>query len=183
MRKLKLDELDRPDLTTYQDTQKLDIVLVLDNIRSGMNVGSFFRTADAFLISSIYITGISATPPHKEIHKTAIGADQSVKWTYFSSVTEAVHDLKAKGYQIVGVEQADQSTLLQEFKPDPGSGIALIFGNEVEGLSDEVMEMLDHCIEIPQYGTKHSLNVSVSAGIVIWSIFEKLCLKPPYKSI
>jgi tRNA G18 (ribose-2'-O)-methylase SpoU len=177
MRKLKLDELGRPDPEFYKTIPKSGIILVLDNIRSGMNVGSFFRTADAFLISCIYITGISAIPPHKEINKTAIGADRTVQWKYFPDVVETVQNLKKEGYQIIGIEQADQSIALQDYQPDPDKKIALIFGNEVDGLSDGVMKMLDQCVEIPQFGTKHSLNVSVSAGIVIWELHRKLFLK------
>lgn len=177
MRKLKLEELGRPDPELYQSIPKSSIVLVLDNIRSGMNVGSFFRTADAFLISSIYLTGISAVPPHKEINKTAIGADRTVNWKYFADVTETVRNLKTFGYQIIGIEQTDQSVNLQDFLPQPGIKMALIFGNEVDGLSESVVELLDQCIEIPQFGTKHSLNVAVSAGIVIWDIYRKLFLQ------
>lgn len=172
MRKLKLHELGRSSLAEYQQKGKTKITLVLDNIRSAMNVGSFFRTADAFALEKIVLCGITAQPPHREINKTAIGADQSVEWIYEKDISKAVSTLKQEGYHITGVEQTDESVLLQEFKPDPNCPYALIFGNEVNGLSDSILPALDRCIEIPQFGTKHSLNVSVSAGIVIWHFMQ-----------
>lgn len=177
MRKLKPGELGRFDPEQYKGMPKLDVVLILDNIRSGLNVGAFFRTADAFMISRIYLTGISATPPNKEINKTAIGADHTVDWTYIHGTEDAIIRLKAEGYQIIGIEQTDESISLRDFTPDPSKKTALVFGNEVDGLSDGIMNMLDLCLEIPQFGTKHSLNVSVSGGIVIWDVFQKLFLK------
>lgn len=168
MRKLKLHELGRKSLDEYRTTEKVNIVLVLDNIRSAMNVGSFFRTADAFALEKIHLCGITATPPHREINKTAIGADQSVEWDYTKDIVDAVIHLKKEGYQIVGVEQTNDSQMLQSFKPDPDQSYALIFGNEVNGLSDNILPLLDNCLEIPQFGTKHSLNVAVSGGVVIW---------------
>jgi 23S rRNA (guanosine2251-2'-O)-methyltransferase len=170
MRKLSLKELGRKTLDQFKGGDKNDIVLVLDNIRSGMNVGSFFRTADAFALKKIVLCGITARPPHKEINKTAIGADQSMEWEYAEDITEKINVLKAAGYMIIGVEQTDESIMLENFSPVPDEKYALIFGNEVNGLSDEILPFLDQCLEIPQFGTKHSLNVSVSGGIVIWHL-------------
>lgn len=169
MRKLKLDELERLSVDEFLTKDKTPIVAVLDNIRSALNVGSIFRTADAFAIEKIIICGISATPPNREINKTAIGATESVAWEYFEDIVEATKRLKGDGYAIIGVEQTDQSILLTEFKPKKEK-IAVIFGNEVDGISDDILDMMDECIEIPQFGTKHSLNVSVCAGIVLWEI-------------
>ncbi len=168
MRKLKLKELGRISVDEFKTVKKLPVVLVLDNIRSAMNIGSFFRTADAFAIEGIYICGISATPPHKEINKTAIGATDSVQWKFYKSTKECIIDLKDKKYIITGVEQTDQSILLNEFLPDKDKKHALVFGNEVAGLSDNILGLLDLSLEIPQYGTKHSFNVAVSGGIVLW---------------
>jgi len=168
MRKLKLKELGRISVDEFKTVKKLPVVLVLDNIRSAMNIGSFFRTADAFAIEGIYICGISATPPHKEINKTAIGATDSVQWKFYKSTKECIIDLKDKKYIITGVEQTDQSILLNEFLPDKDKKHALVFGNEVAGLSDNILDLLDLSLEIPQYGTKHSFNVAVSGGIVLW---------------
>ena len=167
MRKLKLQELNRITVSEYQDAEKIPVVIILDNIRSAMNVGSFFRTADAFKIQCIYLCGITATPPHKEILKTAIGAASSVKWEYQSTTQEAI-DLLKEDFQIVGIEQTDQSVQLQEVIVDTSMKYALVFGNEVKGVSDEVLDDLDLAIEIPQFGTKHSLNVSVCGGITLW---------------
>lgn len=172
MRKLKLDELERISLDEYKSTQKIPVVAVLDNIRSAMNVGSVFRTADAFAIQKIMICGISATPPNREINKTAIGATESVVWEYIEDIREAVIQLKQDGYLIAGIEQTDESILLTDFHTETKK-IAVIFGNEVDGVSDEVIDQLDICIEIPQFGTKHSLNVSVCAGIVLWELAKK----------
>lgn len=169
MRKLKLEELGRLDQEAYQKKDKIPLVVVLDNIRSALNVGSVFRTGDAFAIEKIIICGISATPPNREITKTAIGATESVAWVYIEDIKKAVSQLKSEGYKIVGVEQTDQSVMLQQFQND-GSKLAVIFGNEVDGISDNVLDDLDLCLEIPQYGTKHSLNVSVCAGIVLWEL-------------
>lgn len=174
MRKLSLKELNRVDVETFKKKDKTPIILVLDNIRSALNVGSAFRTADAFALQGIYLCGITAQPPHREILKTAIGASASVEWTYFEHTTDAVKDLKSKGFQVLGVEQTTASTMLQDFKKGSDSKFALIFGNEVKGVSDEVLPELDACLEIPQYGTKHSLNISVSLGIVVWEVFRQL---------
>lgn len=169
MRKLKLEELGRLSTDEYQKTTKIPVVAVLDSIRSALNVGSVFRTADAFAIEKIVICGISATPPNREITKTAIGATESVTWSYIEEIKDAVAQLKSEGYLIVGVEQTNQSVMLNDFKPG-NAKIAVIFGNEVDGVSDDILDELDHCIEIPQHGTKHSLNVSVCAGIVLWEL-------------
>lgn len=169
MRKLKLEELGRISLEEYQQQPKIPIIAVLDNIRSALNVGSIFRTADAFAIEKIVICGISATPPNREITKTAIGATESVDWEYTESIPDAISKLKSEGYTIIGIEQTDQSMMLHEFKPSQRK-LAVIFGNEVDGVSDEIIDDLDFCIEIPQHGTKHSLNVSVCAGIVLWEL-------------
>lgn len=172
MRKLKLEELDRVSIDEYKSAAKIPVVVVLDNIRSAMNVGSVFRTADAFAIEKIIICGISATPPNREITKTAIGATESVVWEYIENVSDAVALLKNEGYTIAGIEQTDASVLLTDYTFNTEK-IAVVFGNEVDGVSDEVINELDVCIEIPQFGTKHSLNVSVCAGIVLWELAKK----------
>lgn len=172
MRKLKLKELNRIGIEEFKSKEKLPIVLVLDNIRSAMNVGSFFRTADAFAVEKIYICGISATPPHKEINKTAIGATDSMDWEYKKTTRECILDLKDKGYIITGIEQIDSSIMLNEINPNSNQKHALIFGNEVNGISDEILDLLDLAVEIPQFGTKHSFNVAVSGGIVLWHYFN-----------
>ncbi len=168
-----MEELERLTVTQFKESQKFPITIVLDNIRSQHNIGSIFRTADAFRIECIHICGITATPPNREIQKTALGATESVEWSYFSSTLTSINELKAKGYLIVAIEQADGSIDISEFQVDSNQKIALIFGNEVYGVSDEIMNVCDMCLEIPQFGTKHSLNVSVSAGIVIWEVFKK----------
>ncbi len=173
MRKLKNSELNRISIEEFKEQEKTPVIIVLDNIRSQNNTGSIFRTADAFLLEGIYLCGITATPPHREIHKTALGATDSVNWKYFKETTDAIKFLKQKKYRIYAVEQAHESILLNNFRPTKDEKIAIIFGNEVNGIDEEVMNMVDACIEIPQYGTKHSLNVSVSAGIVIWDVFMK----------
>ena len=172
MRKLKLEELDRVSIDEYKSAAKIPVVAVLDNIRSAMNVGSVFRTADAFAIEKIIICGISATPPNREITKTAIGATESVVWEYIENVSDAIAQLKNDGYIIAGIEQTDASVLLTDYTFNTEK-IAVVFGNEVDGVSDEVINELDVCIEIPQFGTKHSLNVSVCAGIVLWELAKK----------
>lgn len=172
MRKLKLNELARLSIEEYQASDKLPVVVVLDNIRSAMNVGSVFRTADAFAIEKIIICGISAVPPNREITKTAIGATESVVWEYIENIIEAVSLLKSTGYTIAGVEQTDQSIKLDEWNVNYEK-MAVIFGNEVDGISEEILNELDICIEVPQFGTKHSLNVSVCAGIVLWELARK----------
>lgn len=173
MRKISNEELNRPDLETFQSQEKNPIILVMDNIRSMHNVGSAFRTADAFAIEAVYLCGITAKPPHREIHKTALGATDSVAWKYFDSTSQACDALRKDGFQIAAIEQADQSTSLENFQPKASDKLALVFGNEVFGVEDEVVETADLCLEIPQFGTKHSINVSVSMGVVLWDILTK----------
>jgi 23S rRNA (guanosine2251-2'-O)-methyltransferase len=168
MRKLKLEELGRLTKDEFVSIDKIPVVVVLDNIRSGMNVGSVFRTCDAFKFQKLYLTGITAQPPHKEILKTAIGASESVEWAYMTDVKEAINHLKSEGFTIVGVEQTNQSIELQSYSVHKDLKYAIVLGNEVEGISDEIIQDIDIAIEIPQYGTKHSLNVSVCGGIVMW---------------
>ena len=174
MRKLKLKELNRTNVSAFKKQDKIPIVLVLDNIRSGLNVGSAFRTGDAFALEKILLCGITAQPPHREILKTAIGATESMDWQYFESTVAAIADLKKSGYRIVAVEQAENSTFLQDFEVKNEDKIALVFGNEVAGVSDEVMEIVTESIEVPQFGTKHSLNISVCIGVVVWDLFGKI---------
>lgn len=169
-RKLTTEELERISLHDYESSQKLPIVLVLDNVRSANNVGSMFRTSDAFLIECIYLCGITATPPNKDIQKTALGAQLSVPWKYAESTVELIIQLQKDGYTIISIEQVEGSTLLQDFTCKPDTKYAIIFGNEVSGVSDEVVSHSDECIEIPQFGTKHSFNVSVTCGIVLWEL-------------
>jgi tRNA G18 (ribose-2'-O)-methylase SpoU len=174
MRKLKITELNRLSVEAYRQSAKLPLIVVLDDVRSLHNVGSVFRTADAFRIEAIYLCGITACPPHAEIHKTALGAEDTVDWACFPHALEAVDKLKNDGYTLCAVEQAEGSIMLNELKPDKGKKYAIVFGNEVKGVCQPVVDRCDICIEIPQYGTKHSLNVSVSAGIVLWDLFTKL---------
>jgi len=173
MRKLKLEELNRVSVEEFKEQEKLPVVLVLDNVRSLHNVGSAFRTADAFAISKIYLCGISGTPPHKEINKTALGATESVDWEHVTQTAELARQLKAEGYQLIAIEQADRSVSLADFSPVPNQKYALVFGNEVFGVEDEVMQLADTVIEIPQFGTKHSLNISVAVGVVVWDFLSK----------
>ncbi|WP_184550446.1 RNA methyltransferase [Mucilaginibacter sp. FT3.2] len=174
MRKLKLDELNRASVDEFKEQDKLPVAVILDNVRSMHNIGSIFRTSDGFAVEQICLCGITAQPPHREIEKTALGATLSVNWTYHETTLEAVEKLRTEGYQIIAVEQAQNSTMLNKFTPAPTQKYALIFGNEVNGVSDEVMQKIDACIEIPQFGTKHSFNIVVSAGIVLWDFFAKL---------
>ncbi len=174
MRKTKNEELDRLSIEEFKKTQKTPLVLVLDNLRSMHNVGAAFRTADAFAIEKIYLCGITAQPPHREIHKTALGATDSVDWTHTRDTVALCKQLQQEGYQVLAVEQADQSHSLERFQPDPDKKYALVFGNEVFGVSDEVVAVVDQCLEIPQFGTKHSINVSVSIGVVLWDLLSKL---------
>lgn len=176
MRKLSMEELNRSSVEAFKRQKKLPVTLILDSIRSMHNVGSIFRTADGFAVEKIILCGITGRPPHREIEKTALGATRSVEWDYEESVLQAVHTLKASGYQVWAVEQAQGSTALQNLQVTENQAYALIFGNEVLGVDAEVMEIVDGCIEIPQGGTKHSLNVVVSAGIVLWQFFERLYL-------
>lgn len=174
MHKLKLDELNRVSVDEFKKQEKLPLTLVLDNVRSMHNVGSIFRTSDAFAVERIVLCGITGQPPHREIEKTALGATQSVEWCYFETTASAIESLKKEGKVILAVEQANNSIKLNEYKPSQGTSYALIFGNEVNGVSEEVMQKIDACIEIPQFGTKHSFNIVVSAGIVLWDMFSKL---------
>jgi 23S rRNA (guanosine2251-2'-O)-methyltransferase len=173
MRKLKLTELGRISVNEFKESEKTPIIVVLDNIRSLHNVGSIFRTSDAFRLEAVYLCGITSTPPHKEIHKTALGAEDSVEWYYFNETTDAVKKLKQEGYLLIGIEQVEGSTGLNTFYPDTKSKYAVIFGNEVKGVDQKVIDQCELCLEIPQFGTKHSFNVSVTAGIVLWELSKK----------
>jgi tRNA G18 (ribose-2'-O)-methylase SpoU len=173
VRKLKLQELNRISVEDFKKSEKSPIVLVLDNIRSGLNIGSAFRTADGFALEKIYLCGITAKPPHREILKTAIGATDSMEWEYVEHTSTAIETLRAANYHIVAVEQAEGSTSLPDFELPENQKVALIFGNEVRGVSQEAMNLVDECIEVPQFGTKHSFNISVCVGIVAWEIFRK----------
>ena len=165
-----MDELNRKSVNEFRQAQKIPITIVLDNIRSMHNVGSVFRTADAFLIQNIYLCGYTPRPPHRDINKTALGATETVEWKYFSNAEEAIRDLQSMGFKIWAVEQVDKSLSLQKFSIDMDEKLAVVFGNEVEGVSDEVLKLCDGFIEIPQLGMKHSLNISVAAGIVLWEL-------------
>lgn len=169
-----MDELNRLSVEKFNELDKLPVICILDNIRSQHNIGSIFRTSDAFRIKELYLCGITATPPNREISKSALGATESVKWQYFAETSMAVDHLRKEGYKIIAVEQAVGSVILDEFEPDASAPVAFIFGNEVNGVSDNVMEMVDACIEIPQFGTKHSFNVSVTAAIVLYHIHTRL---------
>ncbi|MCX6325721.1 MAG: RNA methyltransferase, partial [Bacteroidia bacterium] len=170
MRKLLNRELERKTLEQFRKSEKSPFVIVLDNVRSLSNIGSIFRTADAFLIEAIYLCGITAKPPLREIQKTALGATESVAWEYFSKTTNAVRELKDKGYKIIGIEQAEGSVLLDDFIVENGKRYALVFGHEINGVDQEVLNNCDSCIEIPQFGTKHSFNIAICAGIVLWEL-------------
>ena len=174
MRKLANSELNRLDIEQFKKAEKTPLIVILDNVRSLNNIGSVFRTCDAFLIEKIYLCGITATPPNKEIHKTALGATDSVAWEYEENTLSAVEKLKEQGVYIISIEQAENSTMLNDFQPNGKQKYAIIFGNEVKGVEQEVVSASDEVIEIPQYGTKHSLNISVSAGIAIWELAMKL---------
>lgn len=172
MRKLNMDELNRKSVDEFKRSEKIPVIAVLENIRSAYNVGSVFRTADAFLLTGIYITGYTAKPPHKEIKKTALGAEETVDWKYFANAQLAIEALKNDGFRVFSVEQTEKSVQLQEFSPEKGEKVALIFGNEVTGVEQSTIKLCDGSIEIPQSGMKHSLNVSVAAGIVLWSVSQ-----------
>lgn len=174
MRKWKITELNRLTPEAYKDSKKIPLIVVLDHVRSLHNVGSVFRTSDAFCVEAVYLCGITACPPHAEIHKTALGAEDTVKWKYFNDTVEAVENLREQGFTICAIEQAEGSIMLDNLKLDSCQKYAVILGNEVKGVQQTVVDKCDLCIEIPQYGTKHSLNVSVTAGIVIWDIFKQL---------
>jgi tRNA G18 (ribose-2'-O)-methylase SpoU len=170
MRKLSMDELNRKSADEFRQSKKMPIICVLENVRSAYNVGSVFRTADAFLIEGIYICGYTAIPPHKEIKKTALGAEETVHWTHFKTSSEAIEDLRKDGYKIYAIEQAEDSYKLQAISYKPNEKIAVILGNEVTGVEQATIAQCDGCIEIPQLGMKHSLNISVAAGIVLWEL-------------
>ena len=178
-RKLNITEMNRISVQQFHDVEKIPLVVVLDHVRSLYNVGSVFRTSDAFRVSEVILCGITATPPHSEIHKTALGAEESVAWRYFKDTMEAVHALRAEGYTLLAVEQCEGSTMLNDFNVQSSmfnvpSKYAVILGNEVKGVQQSVVDACDGCLEIPQFGTKHSLNVSVTAGIVIWHFAQQL---------
>ncbi len=173
MRKLKNNELERINIEEFKRATKTPVTIILDNVRSAINVGSILRTSDAFLIEKIILCGITAIPPDKEIRKTALGATDSVKWEFFENTINAVSKLKAEGYHIIGIEQTDKSTMLNDISL-PKKSIAIIMGNEVNGVAQEVINMCNEAIEVPQFGTKHSLNISVATGIVIWELWKKL---------
>lgn len=174
MRKLEVTELNRISTEEFKEAKKLPLVVVLDNVRSLYNVGSVFRTSDAFLVEKICLCGITSTPPNPEIHKTALGAEFSVDWQSYPTAQEAVRELQSQGYFVYTIEQVEGSVMLPDLKLDPMKKYAVVLGNEVKGVQQEVVDMSDGCIEIPQYGTKHSLNVSVTAGVIIWTFFEKI---------
>jgi len=174
MQKIKNEDLGRISAKDYKDSVKTSIVIVLDNIRSMNNIGSAFRTADAFRIEKIILTGITAQPPHREINKTALGATNSVPWEYIEQPAMAIELLKKDNYQVFAIEQVHNSTMLHQFEPQQNLKYALVFGNEVKGVSNELMNIVDGCLEIPQKGTKHSLNISVSIGIVLWDFVHKM---------
>ncbi|AUC83348.1 RNA methyltransferase [Lacinutrix sp. Bg11-31] len=174
MRKLKNSELDRLSVDDFKQANKTPIIIVLDNIRSLNNIGSVFRTSDAFLVEKIYLCGITATPPHKDIHKTALGSTDTVTWEYAESTLDVIKKLKTENVKICAIEQAEDSTMLDTFKVEDDNKYALVFGNEVKGVAQDVVNASDVVIEIPQFGTKHSLNISVSCGVVVWDIFSKL---------
>ena len=174
MRKLKNSELDRLSVQEFKDIKKTPLILVLDNVRSLNNIGSVFRTSDAFLVEKIYLCGITATPPQREIHKTALGSTDSVDWEYFENTIDVLKKLQADNVIVVSIEQAENATMLNDFHPKANQKYALVFGNEVKGVSQQVVSASDVILEIPQYGTKHSLNISVSCGVVVWDLFAKL---------
>ena len=177
MRKLLNSELDRKSIDDFKKSEKIPVVLVLDNVRSMNNIGSIFRTADAFLVESVYLCGITATPPHRDIQKTALGATDSVHWKYFQETRIAVTELRKDGYKIYSIEQVERSISLFDFIPLTNEKIAFVFGHEVKGVEQEIINISDQAIEIPQFGTKHSFNISVSAGIILWDYFNKISIK------
>lgn len=174
MRKLLNEELNRLSLEEFKNEKKIPLIIVLDNIRSMHNIGSVFRTSDAFLVEKVYLCGITAIPPHKDIHKTALGSTDSVDWVYFEHTLDAIKELKNQGVIISGIEQTEKSVMLHDFKPEAGVKYAFVFGHEVRGVSQKVINECDMSIEVPQFGTKHSLNISVCAGILIWDFYCKV---------
>jgi tRNA G18 (ribose-2'-O)-methylase SpoU len=182
MRKLLNRELERKTLEQFRITEKAPFIIVLDNVRSHSNVGSIFRTADAFLTEAIYLCGITACPPHREIQKTALGATESVAWRYFSKTADAINELKKTGYKILAVEQAEGAVELQNLQIEAGLKYAFVFGHEVNGVDQEIVNNCDMCVEIPQFGTKHSFNIAISAGIVLWEVNKKRDpFEPPFE--
>ena len=179
MRKLKITELKRLTTEEFKSRKKTPLVVVLDNVRSLHNVGSVFRTSDAYLVEAVCLCGITSTPPHAEIHKSALGAENSVDWVYFEDTLEAIKELKTKGFEVLAIEQTEGSTMLNQLEINPSGKYAVVLGNEVKGVQQAVVDACDGCIEIPQYGTKHSLNVSVTAGIIIWEFASKLFNNKP----
>ncbi len=177
MRKLKVTEMGRMNVEEFKASEKMPLVVVLDDVRSMYNVGSVFRTSDAFRVESICLCGITARPPHTEIHKTALGAEDSMEWRYFEQTIDAVEALKAEGYVVFSIEQCEGSTMLQDLKTEQGQRYAIVLGNEVKGVKQEVVDMCDGCIEVPQFGTKHSLNVASTAGIVIWEFAKQMIVE------
>ena len=176
MKKLTNEELNRPSVEEFKKADKIPLIVVLDNVRSMHNIGSVFRTSDAFLVEAIYLCGITATPPHKDIHKTALGATESVSWKYFDNTHDALRQLQTQNIVLIGIEQTLGGLSLDDFNPEPDQKYAVIFGHEVRGVQQSVIDMCDQCLYIPQFGTKHSLNISVCAGIVIWEMFSKMRL-------
>lgn len=168
MRKLRVTEMNRLTVDEFKDSEKLPLIVVLDDVRSMYNVGSVLRSCDAFRVEAVWLCGITGVPPHPEIHKTALGAEDSVAWRYFGSAQEAVAELHNQGVEVLAVEQCEGSTMLDAFRPEKGKRYAVVLGNEVKGVHQDVVDACDGCLEIPQFGTKHSLNVSVTAGIVVW---------------
>lgn len=173
-RKLKITEMNRISVQQFHEIEKIPLVVVLDHVRSLYNVGSVFRTSDAFRVNEVVLCGITATPPHTEIHKTALGAEESVSWRYFKDTMEAAQSLRSEGYTLFAIEQCEGSMMLQDFQPDKTKKYAVILGNEVKGVQQSVIDSCDGCLEIPQFGTKHSMNVSVIAGIIIWHFAQRL---------
>ena len=176
MRKLKITEMGRMSVEEFKESQKMPLVVVLDDVRSMYNVGSVFRTADAFRLSGVYLCGITACPPHPEIHKTALGAEDSVMWRHFERTEDALEALRQEGYTLLAVEQCEGSTMIQHFEPERDKKYAVVLGNEVKGVQQQVVDSCDGCLEIPQFGTKHSMNVSVTAGIVMWHFAQSVLL-------
>ncbi|HLS97041.1 MAG TPA: RNA methyltransferase [Sphingobacterium sp.] len=176
MQKLSMEQLNRPDVESFKNQDKTPVIILLDNVRSMHNVGSTFRTGDGFAVEKVVLCGITASPPHREIEKTALGATHSVAWEYHEQTIDAIRAFRSQGYTILAVEQAKGSIALQDFTPAPLQKYVVVFGNEVHGVSDEIMEEIDACLEIPQFGTKHSLNVSVTVGIIMWHFIQRLKL-------
>ncbi len=174
MRKWSMTELNRLSVEEFRETAKTPLAIVLDNVRSANNVGSVFRTSDAFALEGLHLCGITACPPQKDIRKTALGASDSVTWTHWKETSMAIEHLKSEGYKVIAIEQAEGSIALQDFEVEVGGKYAVVFGHEVKGVSEEVMELVDACIEIPQFGTKHSLNIAVSVGVIVWDLFAKI---------